>query len=99
MARIIEISDSGGIFVPGTTSEEILKRGNEWAAPRAEKVITDPAKVRVQWFRVNPCNPQNCYDGGGHCGHWEPTREQTRGGFRGAIVELGYAPELDEDPR
>lgn len=90
-AKVTRLSapDDETLFVPGNDPAEILATAQAEIEDH-EEVITALDDIKVSWWRVNPCRPGNCYDGGGHNGHWTPTSGRTRGGFQGATVEVGY---------
>ncbi|KAB2347312.1 hypothetical protein [Actinomadura rudentiformis] len=97
MAAITRIEDwdgSGNLFVPGTDPAQIL-RDAQGAIDVDEIVLTRADEIAIEWFRVNPCHANNCYDGGHHNGHWTRTSGQTRGGFRGALLVTGYRDEVE----
>lgn len=88
MAKIARIEDwdgEGNLFVPGTDPTQIL-RDAQGEIDEGESVLTAIEEIKVEWFRVNPCHPSNCYDGGHHSGHWVRTGSPTRGGFQGALL-------------
>jgi hypothetical protein len=95
--RLIEGWRNDYLFVPGTDPAQIVADGNAFLADdeafraglaEGLSVTTPLDKVRIAWFRVNPCGPNVCGDN--HNGHWTETPEKTRGGFQGAEVEFGF---------
>ena len=90
-AKIARIwnEDIGDILVvPGTDPEQILKDA-AGELDDGEKVITPLEDVKVRWWRVSPCHPNSCHNGGGHRTHYEDWHGKTRGGFQAAGVEIG----------
>lgn len=90
-ARIMRLDCEGEqqIFVPGTDPAEILAAA-AGELDTDEEIFTQLDDVKVGWWRVNPCSPENCWDDGRHHGHWTQTGRQTRGGFQGAAVTVGF---------
>jgi hypothetical protein len=98
--RLIASWNDEHLFVPGNDPARIIADGNEFLVSDEARttgladgliVITPQGKVRVSWYRVNPCSPSTCGDF--HNGHWTETPERTRGGFQGAMIAFGWAGE------
>jgi hypothetical protein len=97
MAQITRIVGdfAENLFVPGVDPEAILHAARGALDDDDEVILTPVRGIEVRWFRVNPCHPNSCWDGGIHNGHWTPTDGKTRGGFQGAMLATGYRDHLD----
>jgi hypothetical protein len=87
-AQIVHLNDDM-MFVPGTDPARILEEATG-ELDTGQVVLTPLEDVEIGWHRVNPCHPNSCDDGGGHNAHWQPTPGKTRGGFQGALLEIGW---------
>jgi hypothetical protein len=95
ITRLDSYDDGPALFVPGTDPTQILEDA-QGELDTDEEIV--PGDIRVGWYRVNPCTPYFCEDGGGHTGHWTPTPGKTRGGFQGAIVYVRHREEAEATP-
>jgi hypothetical protein len=89
-AKIARIwnEDIGDILVvPGTDPEQILKDA-AGELDDGEKILTAVEDVKVRWWRVSPCHPNSCSEGGGHRTHYEDNHGKTRGSFQAAGIEI-----------
>lgn len=86
------------LVVPGSDPGQILKDA-AGELEDGEKIFTALEDVRVRWWRVTPCHPNSCGDGGGHRAHYEDHHGRTRGSWLAAGVEVGYdADWIPESP-
>ena len=76
------------LVVPGTDPTQILKDA-AGELDTGEKIYTALEDVKVRWWRVSPCHPNSCYNGGGHRTHYEDWHGRTRGSFQAAGLEIG----------
>jgi hypothetical protein len=105
-ATEILTSDEGPcILVRAADLDQAIRIAHEEAAGE-DLVVAYPEDARLGWFRAIPCVPRNT---GGHvvddadcpggCGCHYISSEAGRGAFRGALIDLNYAGEYDnEDP-
>lgn len=85
-------TDDGGCVVGGTSDvDEAREAVRLWAqagmgfdtAEEADEYTDGCAVGRRGWFRWNPCHPNSCWDGGGHCGHLDYRDGPGRGHWQG----------------
>jgi hypothetical protein len=94
IARIYNPDIGELLVVPGTDPEQILKDA-AGEIEDGEKVFTSFDEVKVRWWRVSPCHPNSCGEGGGHQAHYEDHHGRTRGSFQAAGIVIGSSDDWD----
>jgi hypothetical protein len=102
-AEVLDSDDGPCILVRATDLEEAIRIAHEEAAAD-DLVVAYPEDARLGWFRTIPCVPRatgghvvqdaDC-PGGLRC-HYISSAP-GRGAFRGALIDLNYAGEYDDD--
>ena len=94
IARIYNEDIGEMLVVPGADPAQILEDA-KGELDAAEHVFTSLEDIKVRWWRVSPCHPNSCYEGGGHHVHYEDCHGRTRGSFQAAGLAIGYRDEDD----
>lgn len=87
IARIWNEDCGDMLVVPGVNPAEILADASLYLDDD-ERIVTTSDEVRVRWWRVSPCHPNSCPEGGGHHTHYEDSHRKTRGSFQAAGLEI-----------